>query len=149
MIIILPNLLVHEHFALVKEAKHRVKVTTSLQYLSLIYKLENPKTSLIPLTILFIHISGDSGSGYFVKNGNSFQIAGLVSAAVIQECGTNDFVLFTDVAKYSDWVRNEVSVTQNTNSFDSVFNSFDEDGGDAQSFSSNIVNAQCTFRNAG
>lgn len=68
---------------------------------------------------------------------------------MIQECGTNDFVLFTDVAKYSDWVRNEVSVTQNTNSFDSVFNSFDEDGGDAQSFSSNLVNAQCTFRNAG
>ncbi|CAH1715072.1 unnamed protein product [Chironomus riparius] len=92
---------------------------------------------------------GDSGSGYYVNNGKSFQITGIVSAAVIQECGTNDFVLFTDVAKFSNWVKTEISVTENANSFDSVFNSFDDGDGSAQSLNSNLVNAQCTFRNAG
>lgn len=47
VIIILPNLQVHEHFALVKEAKHHVKVTPSLQHLRLIRKQGNPIKTLI------------------------------------------------------------------------------------------------------
>jgi len=107
-------------------------------------KLEN---SLI--TINLNNFSGDSGAGYFVNNDKTFQIAGLVSAALIQECGTNDFVLFTDVAKFADWVKKEISITENTNSFDSVFNSFDDGDVDAQGLNSNLVNAQCTFKDSG
>ncbi|XP_070510027.1 uncharacterized protein [Chironomus tepperi] len=92
---------------------------------------------------------GDSGSGYFVNDGKSLQIAGIVSAAIDKDCGTNDYVIFTNVAKFSDWITKEMSVTQNANSFDSVFNCFDGDCGTADSLDSNLVNAQCTFRNAG
>lgn len=41
----------------------------------------------------------------------------------------------------------ELQKTQNVNSFDSVFNSFDEDEA-VQDVQSNVVNAQCTFRNS-
>ena len=91
MIIDLRNSQVHEHFVLARQARHHVKV---MNYC--IYVREIPKISKFSITNILINISGDSGSGYYVNNGKSFQIAGVVSAAVIQECGTNDFVLFTD-----------------------------------------------------
>lgn len=56
-------------------------------------------------------------------------------------------MLFTNIAKFTPWVLEEIQKTENANSFDSVFNRFDESG--PQDVQSNIVNAKCTFRNSG
>lgn len=50
---------------------------------------------------------------------------GLVSSATVQECGSNDFVLFTNVVKFTDWVQSEISNTNDQDGLESVFNEFD------------------------
>lgn len=47
---------------------------------------------------------GDSGSGFFVRNENSYQIYGIVSAATVEECAENLYVVFTSVPKFMDWI---------------------------------------------
>lgn len=84
---------------------------------------------------------GDSGGGFFTKNGNSkWSIAGIVSAALIQECGQNDFVLFTNVAKFTPWIEMEV----NQNEFDSAFNALDE-----EDINSRVQNVDCKYQMSG
>jgi secreted trypsin-like serine protease len=77
---------------------------------------------------------------------SSWTLAGIVSAAIVQECGRNDFVLFTNVAKYTDWIESEVNKTYSNNNFDSVFDAFDEGDGN---LNSRIVNADCKYQLTG
>lgn len=53
--------------------------------------------------------SGDSGSGMFVNLNGLWKIRGLVSLGVKAKqeasCNPNDYVLFTDVLKYIDWIK--------------------------------------------
>lgn len=53
--------------------------------------------------------SGDSGSGMFVKINGLWKIRGLVSLGVKAEntatCNPKDYVLFTDVLRYVDWIK--------------------------------------------
>jgi hypothetical protein len=49
-----------------------------------------------------------------------------VSAATVQKCGENDFVLFTNVAKYTDWIQSEINATNDNVDFESIFNALDE-----------------------
>jgi secreted trypsin-like serine protease len=58
--------------------------------------------------------SGDSGSGMILKVDNRLTLIGIVSAAVIEKtiiygqrqsvCDLNNYVIYTDVSKYYDWV---------------------------------------------
>lgn len=47
---------------------------------------------------------GDSGSGFFVRSGNAFQIFGVVSSAIRDDCATNHFVIFASVPKFMEWI---------------------------------------------
>lgn len=53
--------------------------------------------------------SGDSGSGMFVNLNGLWKIRGLVSLGVRKEeestCNPLDYVLFTDVLRYIDWIK--------------------------------------------
>ncbi|XP_068623667.1 serine protease gd-like isoform X2 [Battus philenor] len=53
--------------------------------------------------------SGDSGGGLFVLDDGRWKIRGIVSialsaASVDKRCDLNEFVVFTDVAKYRSWI---------------------------------------------
>lgn len=94
-----------------------------------------------------IKLIGDSGGGYFILDAkSSWTIAGIVSAALVQECGKNDFVLFTNVAKFTDWIETEVKNTYSQNNFESAFDAFDEGDEDVNS---RIVNADCKYQLSG
>jgi hypothetical protein len=51
---------------------------------------------------------GDSGSGLFVKNGNSYNLKGIVSASLTSngQCDVTNFALYSNVDKFIDWVQN-------------------------------------------
>lgn len=55
---------------------------------------------------------GDSGGGFYVKNGNSFQINGVVSTGIHTECSINQYVLFTNVVKFLTWIGNKMHESQ-------------------------------------
>lgn len=51
---------------------------------------------------------GDSGGGFAVVRGKRMILKGLVSAALagpLNACDLSNYVVFTDVAQYSDWIR--------------------------------------------
>jgi secreted trypsin-like serine protease len=61
--------------------------------------------------------SGDSGGGFYLKNLSTklFNLQGIVSAAAndpdpysTRGCDINMFSLYTNVAKFVDWIRNEM-----------------------------------------
>jgi hypothetical protein len=63
----------------------------------------------------------------------------------VQECGQSDFVLFTNIAKYVNWIETEVNSTENNNNFEAIFNEFDEGEGG----SSSVIDAQCKYQTSG
>lgn len=56
--------------------------------------------------------SGDSGSGMFINLNGLWKIRGLVSLGVKAEteasCNPRDYVLFTDVIRYIDWIKERI-----------------------------------------
>jgi len=54
---------------------------------------------------------GDSGTGLIVKSSNRYYLRGVVSAGSPNadgQCDLSNFVLFTDTAKFTDWVKNYI-----------------------------------------
>lgn len=49
-----------------------------------------------------------------------------MSSAIVENCADSEFVLFTDVAKFNNWIKREIQDTQQSNTFASVFDSFDQ-----------------------
>lgn len=50
---------------------------------------------------------GDSGGGFIMRFGNQYYLRGIVTAGLTNEdgeCSIKDYVIFTDVALFSDWV---------------------------------------------
>ncbi|KAL7013230.1 hypothetical protein ACKWTF_015278 [Chironomus riparius] len=50
---------------------------------------------------------GDSGSGLFVNDGSAYYLRGIVSSSIIggrYGCDVDSYSVFTDVAKYVDWI---------------------------------------------
>lgn len=94
--------------------------------------------------------AGDSGSGFFLLSEGEWRIAGLVSSALDQDCAVNKFVLFTNVAKFTEWIDREIKTTDSNNSFDSIFNEFDEEEQQQpQESNENLVNVDCKFESVG
>ena len=58
---------------------------------------------------------GDSGSGFYQLKGRNYNLAGIVSASLIDisaYCVTEDFSIFTDVSKFTDWINNKIDETK-------------------------------------
>ncbi|XP_037031319.1 uncharacterized protein LOC119070897 [Bradysia coprophila] len=91
---------------------------------------------------------GDSGSGFYVDEKSVWKILGVVSSATVQECGSNDFVLFTNVVKFTDWIRSEMIKSNDKDELETVFNEFDENSADFQNpiERRNVVDTECKFR---
>uniref|UniRef100_A0A1S4GDH1 Peptidase S1 domain-containing protein n=2 Tax=Anopheles gambiae TaxID=7165 RepID=A0A1S4GDH1_ANOGA len=73
--------------------------------------------------------NGDSGGGMFFMAGNEWHIRGIVSFAPnldgTDKCDPKQYAIYTDVAKYLDWIANKLgNVTQGTTS-ESLANSTD------------------------
>lgn len=66
-----------------------------------------------------------------------------MSAAIVQECGQNDFVLFTNVEKFLGWIENEVNKTYNKNDFNDAFNAFDEE--EVNQYSG-VISTDCKYQ---
>lgn len=50
---------------------------------------------------------GDSGDGFYVKDATTWTVKGIVSSSLLtqrHDCDTNVFSLYTNVAKFSDWI---------------------------------------------
>lgn len=60
-----------------------------------------------------MNIVGDSGSGFYVKDGNKYSVIGIVSSAVGSECEKNKYVLFTNVPKFIPWIKQELESIRN------------------------------------
>jgi secreted trypsin-like serine protease len=56
---------------------------------------------------------GDSGSGFYFNTGRSWTINGIVSSAISEECVENQFVLFTNVPKFVDWIKGKMKEFSN------------------------------------
>ena len=59
--------------------------------------------------------SGDSGGGLILKRGDRWYLRGLVSTAPrygASPCDPNSFAVFTDVAKFGNWVRSNTQEQQ-------------------------------------
>lgn len=95
-------------------------------------------------SIEFFHDLGDSGGGFFTQVGSKWTLAGVVSAALIQECGQNDFVLFTNVAKFTPWIITEVNKTYSSNEFSAAFNALD-----GEEDTSRVQNVDCKYQLSG
>lgn len=89
---------------------------------------------------------GDSGGGFFTQISSKWTLAGIVSAALIQECGQNDYVLFTNIAKFTPWIVAEVNKTYSNNEFEEAFNALDEDDGNVNS---HVQNVDCKYQLSG
>jgi secreted trypsin-like serine protease len=50
--------------------------------------------------------AGDSGSGLILEINSNWTLVGLVSAGLIkdEDCDLSDYVLYTDVSKFYDWI---------------------------------------------
>jgi len=49
-----------------------------------------------------------TGGGYFIKDGNTHRLQGVVSASMNtshQVCETNEFVVFTKVSLFVEWIK--------------------------------------------
>lgn len=63
---------------------------------------------IIFFLINFNKLIGDSGGGFVVKSGDRWYLRGVVSSALLDRetymCDTHNYVVFTDVAQFKDWV---------------------------------------------
>ena len=59
---------------------------------------------------------GDSGGGFHVKIGQSYYVVGIISSAVSRECRENEFVLFTNIPKFINWIK--IFINSNDESID-------------------------------
>lgn len=62
----------------------------------------------IKLLIFIYLLSGDSGSGLFIKKGEKWLIRGIVSASLKDDtlkCDVHNYAVFTDVSQYVEWIR--------------------------------------------
>jgi hypothetical protein len=80
---------------------------------------------------------GDSGGGFYVQNGDSYTVNGIVSAGSTN-CSASQFVMFTSVPKFVVWIRQEMA---------------QEDGDEEQGIGTTLVcqfeirNQKCEFFN--
>jgi secreted trypsin-like serine protease len=51
---------------------------------------------------------GDSGGGFYVKNNNAYTVNGIVSSGSFN-CFDREFVVFTNVPKFVEWIRLEMA----------------------------------------
>jgi secreted trypsin-like serine protease len=51
---------------------------------------------------------GDSGSGFYVQHRDTYTVNGLVSAGAFN-CSASQYVVFTNVPKFVDWIRQEMA----------------------------------------
>lgn len=55
---------------------------------------------------------GDSGGGMVFKQGGQYYLRGIVSVSIAlqnsRKCDPHHYVVFADVAKYSNWVNNNI-----------------------------------------
>jgi secreted trypsin-like serine protease len=51
---------------------------------------------------------GDSGGGFYKRNGDSYTVNGIVSAGSFH-CDQGEFAVFTSVPNFVDWIRQEMS----------------------------------------
>lgn len=95
-----------------------------------------------------IQTLGDSGSGFYIDVRSTWTVLGVVSSATVQECGSNDFVLFTNVVKFTDWIKSEISKTNDNDELESVFNEFDENPNDFENpiERKNVVDTECKYQ---
>jgi hypothetical protein len=52
---------------------------------------------------------GDSGGGFYVKNDDTYTVNGIVSAGSF-DCDASQYVVFTSVPKFVDWIRREMEM---------------------------------------
>lgn len=53
--------------------------------------------------------AGDSGSGFFISEGNTNYLRGIVSSSMINmdgSCALEKYVIYTNVLKFQDWIQN-------------------------------------------
>ena len=58
---------------------------------------------------------GDSGSGFYQLIRRKYNLAGIVSASLLDNnayCVTEFYSIFTDVSKFSDWIKNKIDKTK-------------------------------------
>ena len=58
---------------------------------------------------------GDSGSGFYQLKGQNYNLAGVVSASLKDNsvyCVTEFYSIFTDVSKFTDWIKNKIDETK-------------------------------------
>jgi hypothetical protein len=55
-----------------------------------------------------IPCQGDSGGGFYVQNGNKFEINGIVSAAASPDCNSEVYVAFTSIPDFVEWIREHI-----------------------------------------
>lgn len=93
-------------------------------------------------------ILGDSGSGFYINVRSSWKVLGLVSSATVQECGSNEFVLFTNVVKFNDWIQSVITKTNDNDELESVFNEFDENPNDLENpiERKNVIDTECKYQ---
>lgn len=108
---------------------------------------------MIKILVLKLHnfefkFIGDSGSGFYINTRSKWEVLGVVSSATVQECGSNDFVLFTNVVKFTDWAQREISNTNDQDELESVFNEFDENPNELGNpiVKRNIVDTDCKYQ---
>lgn len=53
--------------------------------------------------------NGDSGGGLYLRQGSRWTLRGIVSNSLkdpyTNSCNLNEYVVYTDAAKYSDWIK--------------------------------------------
>ncbi|XP_041760825.1 prostasin-like [Anopheles merus] len=73
--------------------------------------------------------NGDSGGGMFFRAGNKWHIRGIVSFAPnldgTDKCDPKQYAIYTDVAKYLDWIANDLDNVTQGNTSASMANSTD------------------------
>jgi len=55
-----------------------------------------------------------TGGGFFVRDGSTFRLQGIVSASMNtsqQVCETNEFVVFTKVQLFNEWITKTIAAS--------------------------------------
>lgn len=65
---------------------------------------------------------GDSGSGLYVEIDNKFYLKGIVSSSIVRKCSEKSYALFSDVAKYYDFIETSVAIMDFKNVLRDVLN---------------------------
>lgn len=73
--------------------------------------------------------NGDSGGGFFMKKGNKWYLAGIISVTRLREgpaevyCQLKGYAIFTKVSNYLSWIHGVISSNQSEDTFQSRSNS--------------------------